>query len=429
MVAANSAPSEALLEANRRLHQLRTAFVSDATEPLAQAARVRVGGSAIIAQMRSPADSLASARFDLKSHVVDLPDHLGWESATVSRAIRDKQWCRSDGSVTSEGREHVAESSTCVPAEDKHSGLPDGASVKLYPDIALGMLHKELAAAGRLWLLLRYLDQAGQGWLRIDLIRRNLVQKESDLRICGQRQLRNLLKQGRGIFWQQDKDRIWLKSAAKVAGALEVERLTGRPVDLPVEVLLGGIGQVRAHFYASFHSGRRSRSPISRAKVEQLTGVPARTQRIYDTRSGVTSQRNIAIGESYSVKEVQERAWRHGQGFFEFIDVDGLHGPAGKRYVAWQLPNSYEGCHETNPKGRQKKINRQIDLVNIRAQGNGLDRETSRQQVGRLFFPNGLEAGKSYNRDGQNDAYWPSSGPGFTVQSAKLWHVVAGRGC
>jgi hypothetical protein len=417
MVAADSAPSEALLEANRRLQQLRTAFVPDARSPSAQVPRVRVGRSAAFTQQRSPAAPLANICFDLKSHVVDLPDHLGWESAAVTRAIRAKSRCRSNGPATSKGREYVTESSTCAAAEDKHNGLPGGASIKLYPDIALGMLHKELSAAGRIWLLLRYLDQAGRGWLRIDFIRRKMVEKDSALRICGQRQLRNLLKQGGGVFWEQEKDRIWLKSAAKVAGALEVGRLTGRPVDLPVEVLLGGIGQVRAHFYASFHSGRRSSGPISRAKLEQLTGVPARTQRSYDAAAGVTSRRNIAIGERYSSKEVQERAWRHGRGTFEFIDTRGLQGPAGRRYVAWQLPNSYEGCHAQSPKGRQKKINQQIDLVNIRAQGNDLGR-------GRLFHTNGLEAGKAYNRSGGLEAYWPVSGTTQGLGSMQLWQVL-----
>jgi hypothetical protein len=95
--------------------------------------------------------------------------------------------------------------------------------------------------------------------------------------------------------------------------------------------------------------------------------------------------------------------------------------------VAWRLPNSYDGCHSPGPKGRQKKINRQIDLVNQRAQGN--DRPASAARVGgdgkpeRLFFESGGAAAKAYNRAGHFDAFWPPAGRA----EAGLWRVIAGQ--
>ncbi|MBK9055828.1 MAG: hypothetical protein IPL78_34470 [Chloroflexi bacterium] len=38
-----------------------------------------------------------------------------------------------------------------------------GEWVKLYPDIGLGMLRREMTAPGRLWLMLRAIDKEGQG--------------------------------------------------------------------------------------------------------------------------------------------------------------------------------------------------------------------------------------------------------------------------
>ena len=73
--------------------------------------------------------------------------------------------------------------------------------IKLYPGIGLGMLRQELTAPGRLWLMLRYLDVEGRGKLRIDIITKQLTAKHSSLRLCGKRQLRNLLRDGKGIFW------------------------------------------------------------------------------------------------------------------------------------------------------------------------------------------------------------------------------------
>jgi hypothetical protein len=423
MVAEELAPSKALLEANRRLYELRERIQAD--RPVVVGSE-RPGVNRCLVSTKV---HLARQVPDIRTCIADLPEHLGWGSAAITDTLRSSRKRRHEENnsevikriLRTEAQDIEVSSSEVVNLQ------PLNETVKLYPDIALGMLHKELSAAGRLWLLLRHLDQEGRGWLHIAFLKHKLTNKKSKLRICGQRQMRNLLEQGRGVFWERDKERIWLKSAAKVAEALEVKRLTGRPVELPVEVLLGGIRQVRAHFYASFHSGRRSTNPISRAKLEQITNVPERTQRIYEGVAGVESQQNIAVGTQHTAKEVQERAWQHGRAVFEFIDAKGQQGQAGRRYVAWQLPNSYVGCHEPSPKGRQKKINQQIDLVNIGAQGNDLDRDTSRQQVDRLFHSNGLEAGKSYNRNGQDDVYWPASAQKPLARSSQLWQVIPGR--
>jgi hypothetical protein len=287
------------------------------------------------------------------------------------------------------------------------------------------MLKAGLAASGRLWLVLRHLDHDGRGWLALDQVQQQLCDKGSELRICGRRQLRNLLRQGQGIFWQRDKSRVWLRSAARAALALEVDRLRGQPVAVPLAILSGGMGQVRAHFYAAFHSGRPGEkegmgTPISRATLRKISRVPARTQRLYEQRTGVEVRANMAVGERLTDRNYQERAWRHGRATFSFTDSKGKHGPAGGRYVAWRLPNSYQGPHALCPKGRMKKINHQIDLVNSRVQGNDLDRAFDR-----LFQANGREAGRAYNRDQRRDIYWPASRP--VAGGRCLWRVLPGR--
>jgi hypothetical protein len=293
------------------------------------------------------------------------------------------------------------------------------------------MLRTGLAASGRIWLLLRHLDQEGRGWLALDQVQQQLCDKESFLRVCGRRQLRNLLRQGKDIFWQRDKSRIWLRSAGRVAIALEVDRLRGRPVAVPLEALLAGMGQVRAHLYATFHSGRPGKqedspgNPISRATLRTISHVPARTQRVYEQRAGVEVRSNMAVGERLTEVNFQERAWRHGRATFPFVDSKGKHGPAGGRYVAWRLPNSYQGPHALSPKGRMKKINHQLDLVNSRVQGNELDRAGARQAFDRLFQTNGREAGRAYNRDQRRDIYWPASRS--AVDGRRLWRVLPGR--
>ena len=292
------------------------------------------------------------------------------------------------------------------------------ASVIAHPTMLLAMLKQNLEAPGRVYFLLRSIDTLGSGWLEIENIRRRLTAKGSPWRICGWRRLRQLFKQGEGIFWQRDsKDRLWLKGAHKIAYALDCGRLVGFPIRLPISSLLGGIQAVRGAFYAAFHSGRAS-SPISRQTLCELSGVPERTQRSYDRVARVQRQANIAIGERYSKETVEARAWQQGRAVFHFIDVRGLQGRPEAEYIAWHLPNSYIGPHERRSRANRKRVNRKLaDLVKKGIPG------TSEERVERLFWPNGALAAKGYNRDPQRDAYWLPHQPS---QSGQLWRVMSG---
>ena len=95
------------------------------------------------------------------------------------------------------------------------------------------MLKQEQVACGRVWLLLRYLDEAGRGWVAPDEVRRLLTDRASFLYLFGERQLRKLLAQGEGLFWQRDEGHIGLAGVARVAAAVRVEKLAGKPVALP----------------------------------------------------------------------------------------------------------------------------------------------------------------------------------------------------
>jgi hypothetical protein len=270
---------------------------------------------------------------------------------------------------------------------------------------------------------LKYLDSQGRGWLTIEEVRLQLTNKKSPIRVCGWRRLRQILTAGEDLFWSRDRvGRLWIKGPSRVALALGCEQLKGKPITLQTHALLGGIKQVRAHFYASFHSGRRERNPIARGTLRGLIGVPERTQRQYEQVANVASKRNIAIGERYSKEAIEERAWRQGQAAFHFFDTDGKQGAPGREYVAWHMPNSYEGPHSQRCKGRQKKINRQLrELVMKGMRANG------REKVERLFWGNGAAAGGAYNRNPDLDAYWPHGHS--RVSQYILWGVVPGGRC
>jgi hypothetical protein len=401
------APSQQLIVANHRLYELRKQAVANCP---------RSTGN-----IRYP-ESAAGPR----------------ESTIGSPAI-DRRFHRAS----------VSNHQTAAQLAPDNLQSPPSGHIKLYPDLALGMLRKELASAGRIWLLLKHIDQNGQGWLSLEIIRRKLSDRQSSLRVCSWRQLRNLLGQGRGIFWERtqgkrleigssscSEGRVWIKSAAKVALALDVKRLSGSPVALPVEALLDGMGQVRAHFYSSFHSGRAkgdgfkdSAMPIARNTLEKLSGVSRRSQQIYEKRVGVGVKSNYAIGERVGTNVIHERAWQQGQALFHLVDHQGRQGHRGGRYLAWQLPNNYSGVHEQRPKGRQKRINGQLaDLFMKGITGNGksADATNHRSRPGhkfqRRYYNNGALAAAGYQRDPDRDAYWPDS----ASNDGHSWQVIPG---
>jgi hypothetical protein len=237
------------------------------------------------------------------------------------------------------------------------------------------------------WLLLRHADAAGRGWVSAAEAGRLLTGAGSPLRICGRRQLANLLTAGDGLFWERNagrdgREQIWLRSAARVAAGLGVARLNGSPVAVPLAALTGTIGHARAHLYASFHSGRqradlltgrpRPRGPIARGTLCKLSGATFNSQRNYERRALVGRRSSVAIGPALNAADEHEVAWRRGHALFHLRDEAGRFGRPGAVYLAWQLPNEYIGPHATLPRGRQKRLNRALaDLFHDGMTGNG----------------------------------------------------------
>ncbi len=319
---------------------------------------------------------------------------------------------------------HTQLNSTCLTNVSPAATLSQNAlplhdsTVRHYPTLGVAALEAEQVPHYRVWLLCHHLDMAGRGWLEVDHVRQLLTGQDSVMRVCGWRRLRQILGSGHDRFWKWDKQngRLWLFGAVRVAAGLAVSRLSGLPVALPVSVAAAAIGEFKAHLYGAWHSGRRKSNPITRREQETTTGVPERTQRAYCKTANVVCKRNIAIGESSTEEAFKKNAWRYGQ-VFEFVDHHGQHGQVGRAYIAWQMPNSYTGTHQKTAKGRMRKINRKLkDLVTLGAQGN------SGGNVDKLYYANGGEAGRAFNRNADKDAYWPLHVSGQRRQ-ADLWSV------
>ena len=353
-----------------------------------------------------------------------LPPHLGWHSQPVTDCLRPSP----PAAPVACARALPPPASPPVTAQETH--------VTLYPDLALAMLRQGRAATGRVWLLLRHLDQAGRGWLSLAEVRQQLTASTSPWRVCSWRHLRNLLAQGDGLFWQRAQERIWLRSVPRVAATLGISALATPAILLPARHLCQKIGAVRAHFYASFHSsrvkttrsGQTQAAPIARITLEKLSLVTRHTQRRYEKTAGIQRQINTAVGSPPTPTEEQARASQQGHALFHFTDHRGKVGPAGQTYMAWQLPNSYSGPHAQRAPGQRRRLNRQLAvLLHKGMTGNDKTQsEIRRNRSRQRFFSNGSQAVRQYNRAPDQDAYWPSSGQ-CRVKGRAIWRLLPGQ--
>ena len=385
--------------------------------------------------------------------VAALPPHLGWESDRLVASC----WSLAAGGEAVAGRRSLAAGEELVvgrwslAAGEEASVTGDGppttrdgppatghwqpvtnnqppatsnqrpATIPLHPTVALALLREERVAEGRLWLLLRALDSEGRGWWARGEITAVLTDPASPTALCTPRYLRQLLAAGEGLFWRQDKQgKVWLRGQAKVAASLGLRRLNGRAVELPLSVLFQPIGELRAHLYASFHSGRGEEAgPISRETLRDLSGVSPRSQQSHEKRARVEARPCLAVGPAGTAVAVEEYAWQHGPAAFSFTDTRGRFGGPGQVHQARRLPNRYRGPHPTG--GRARRLNRQLaGLCHQGDAGNGRCAERGE----RRYYGDGATAARGWaGQGGQTWVYWPA--PQRTRGGLLLWQELA----
>lgn len=320
------------------------------------------------------------------------------------------------------------------PAKSPPGATSQALQVKAYPTLLIAAYKANLAPAARVYLLLQAVDQEGRGHIETAQARALLSGKSSSWRIVGDRQLRKILAQGAGIFWTRRDDRLWLHGPARIAQALDAGRLSGDPVLIPVASLLAGIGESKAAFYAAWHAGRKEHDkPISRMphpekehkSIQELTGVPKSTQRRYEQIAGIKQSPQWQI-EPYKNKAQEEaHAWAHGRASFKFVDHVGKAGARGARYLVKVIPNTYTAPLERAPRGRQRKANRRIDLVNTLARGNG-------PKICRRYYDSARAAQAAWSRDPYHDRLhkltdsltpWARVSP--KLRAVGLWNQLA----
>lgn len=349
-----------------------------------------------------------------------LPSHLGWGSSLIRQSLQPKPV-----EIEQKANQHF-DLSIGIPNSPKSS---NDVSLPILPELAVSLLREKVVAPGRIWMLLRYLDSRGCGWISIDEIKQQLTSTTSSLRVCGWRQLRNLLNEGEAIFWTRANGRVWLRSLPKVAQSFHINQFHVDSVAIPLRIWLARIGTLRAHLYASFHSGRSKNgrtAPIARTTIEAITTVSPRIQRLYEETASVSQQSHFCIGPPFSSEQFKAKAWQHGRAIFKLKDSLGVQGRAGKEYIAWQLPNSYAGPHQHQKTHQRRRINKRLfDLLNKGIVGNKQDeksRFSDKKWKEKRYFANGRQAAQAICQQNQTSTYWPRPS---ICKNVGIWHEMS----
>ena len=274
------------------------------------------------------------------------------------------------------------------------------------------LLKRKLVGLGRYWLLIHdYLNRrAGEQLIdRVELI---------DFLECtfghSRRYISQLLKKGEGLFWERTNfGRIFVYGQSRVCINLDPKRNRSK-VDVPVSQLTGKIKAARSILLiASIEATDRDSRPISQAAIEEIAGVPSRTQTRYVTDSPhIERIHNIEILAELTGKNdtetLREAAAIYGNAVFPFRDKHGKQrGKQQQWYAARNMPNSYTTSLKlTENKSAHKRINRKIRSLLCSS-----DRPMSRENAAceHIYFVEPREGKKPIALDENGSLRWDRS--------------------
>ncbi len=254
------------------------------------------------------------------------------------------------------------------------------------------MLQAKEVAIGRVWIVARGMDPDGSG--RVPL--RDLYEKIT----MGQRRWRQLLALGEGKYWQVSGGMLYLHSQARAAARLGIQRMRSGVVAVSLAKMAQSVKAAKAVLWNAVHSGRHATRPISRAVLAGLGVKDPRSQRELERLERVRVVQQYAIigpDEAYS----RQRAIEWGEPVFVVKDYKGVMGKRGRDCLARHLPNCYTGTLKPVTHGK-KWFNRQ--LRKLHDQGPGA---TTRPQIEQVFFADGKRAGRAWEKNSEQDTYWP----------------------
>lgn len=306
-----------------------------------------------------------------------LPPHLGWENQSYTQWVRASQ---PQPSVESPPAEPIFTPEP--PVSSSVTPQTHRPFLRIFGHVCDAIYRQNLASPGRVWLLLRYLDQAqGTGRVALSTVKEALTHKENPLACLSWKRLRQILQEGENIFWHRsaEGEMVYYHSEVRVALTLGLKRIGGWAVQIEVSELVQPIQNIKALFYDAFHSARGDglNMPITRHMMDGRGQGDRRTQRKYEAQRGIQNQANYAHVGRYSPAKWQQAKltpadMRVGGPAFIFVDYEGVLGQQPGRlnrpenqqhwhniYIMRRIGNAYSGTLPTAKRGR-KWTNRKL---------------------------------------------------------------------
>ena len=286
-------------------------------------------------------------------------------------------------------------------------------TIKIQPSLYTAVMREGLAKVARILLIAQLVDSDRNGHVPLDALRQFIDANN----IMGQRQLRKLLREGVGLFWDRTKTHIDTYAPHVIAVKVGVSHFSGRPVYVPSTAVIGSTKEFKAAIYAAFHAGREwqgrgeVKKPIARETMQGIMGVSSSTQQDYDSIANVRTEKNIAI---LATNDAQEAAWQTDGGAFPFTDWNGKNGKKGGVYIARQLPNDYHSKLKTASRANTIRTN---ERLNAKMDNMGINAEASERTGNRAIRQMADESDvcKLYAKDGKqaeklDKGFWRGTG-------------------
>lgn len=266
--------------------------------------------------------------------------------------------------------------------------------VTVFNEVLIAILQAKEVAVGRVWLVARGVDATGCGRVPVA----DLYEALPKLTV---RRVRQVLQAGEGKYWYIARDHLYLISQEKVAARLGIGRVRRDAVAVTVAKMAQGVKAAKAVMWNAVHTGRKSAYPISRATLSKMGVRDPRTQRSLERIEGISSVQQYAVIGSSNTYD-RRQAEENGEPVFTLKDHKGVMGKRGRVHLARHLPNIYTGTLQTVAHGK-KWFNRQLRKLHDKGPG-----AKTRPQIERVFFTDGKQAGRAWDKQPLIDTYWPA---------------------
>lgn len=215
--------------------------------------------------------------------------------------------------------------------------------IRLVPDLSAAAFRQKRIKELALWHCLRYLNTTGSG--KID--EQRAIAGLQGVFHYSKSTIYQHLKLGEGVFWQTvhpGRNRIDLQSLSSVIRALSIGQLTNSHFVEVSVVEFGSASKRKAQIYASIHHPQGIKlHPISRASIEDFTGISKQRQRRLEEIAHV--RRFANYGVSYDSETGKCKPM--------MMEVEGK---ARVWTIQKRLPNSYQTKQQPGPHGQLKNI-------------------------------------------------------------------------